>query len=82
MSSYSNEEWRFPLDLAGFEVDCETRKTWAGPIRSEMYGKGLKELCNKTKESLSRLSVEMRQQDPCFEYGMEHWHPTKRPVSG
>ena len=62
--------------------DMEVRKTGIGPVRSEMYGKGLKDLCNKTNFNLNRLSLEMRKMDPCFEYGMAHWHPSKRPKSG
>ena len=62
--------------------NTEVRKTGIGPVRSEMYGKGLRDLCNKTNGNLNRLSLEMRKMDPCLEYGMAHWHPNKRPKSG
>lgn len=65
---------------------CEGRgdlkKTWAGPVNGDIYGKGLTDLCSKTKENLLRLSLQMQNTDPCIEYGIKHWHPNSRPQSG
>ena len=60
----------------------DMRDTWAGPIKTDMYSEGLKALCSKTQDNLNRLSYKMEKTDPCLEYGMKHWHPSKRPSSG
>lgn len=66
--------------------ECEGKpgltKTWAGPMSTEIYGRGLSDLCNKTKDNLMRLSLHMQKTDPCIEYGIKHWHPSSRPSSG
>ena len=78
--SRREEMWQAPPKQTGYEITG--LKTWAGPISTELYGKDLKDLCNRTNENLNRLSLEMRKMDPCLEFGMKHWHPGKRPVSG
>ena len=69
----------------GFEDDMMNggvHTTWTGPISTQMYGTGLTDLCNRTRDNINRLSLQMQKLDPCFEYGIKHWHPTKRPKSG
>ncbi|XP_060575611.1 lipoxygenase homology domain-containing protein 1-like isoform X2 [Ruditapes philippinarum] len=73
--------WHIRPTPAEFEGRPDLKKTWTGPISSEMYGKGLKDLCNKTEENLTRLSQQMKKMDPCIDYGIKHWHPNARPVS-
>ena len=58
------------------------KETWIGPVNTELYGKNLTDLCNRTNDNLTRISLEMRKLDPCLEFGMKHWHPSKRPASG
>jgi hypothetical protein len=74
--------WHIRPTPAEFEGRPDLKKTWTGPISSEMYGKGLKDLCNKTEENLTRLSQQMKKMDPCIDYGIKHWHPNARPMSG
>ncbi|KAL4240484.1 hypothetical protein ACF0H5_001276 [Mactra antiquata] len=73
--------WHIRPTPARFEGKPHVTKTWNGPISPEIYGKGLKDLCNRTQDNLSRLSLQMQNTDPCFEYGMKHWHPDSRPQS-
>ncbi|KAL3873928.1 hypothetical protein ACJMK2_037005 [Sinanodonta woodiana] len=55
--------------------------TCLGPIRTELYAESLKNLCNNTRDNLDRLKSQISKLDPCLEYGIEHWHPEKRPSS-
>ncbi|XP_053387864.1 uncharacterized protein LOC123563449 isoform X2 [Mercenaria mercenaria] len=73
--------WHVRPTPAQYEGRPDLKKTWTGPISSEMYGKGLKDLCNKTEENLTRLSQQMQKLDPCIDYGIKHWHPNTRPKS-
>lgn len=74
--------WHIRPTPSEFEGKSGVKKTWNGPVSPAMYGKGLTELCNKTRENLSRLSLNMQDTDPCLEYGIKHWHPSSRPQSG
>ncbi|KAK3589063.1 hypothetical protein CHS0354_008713 [Potamilus streckersoni] len=55
--------------------------TCLGPIRTEIYAEGLKTLCSNTRDNLDRLKAQISKLDPCLEYGIEHWHPERRPSS-
>jgi len=74
--------WHVRPTPAYCEERPDLKKTWAGPVNTELFGKGLSELCDKTSDNLTRLSQHMQKLDPCFEYGLKHWHPSSRPHSG
>lgn len=63
------------------EYDDQVVNTWIGPINTQLYGEGLQTLCHRTSENIERLKTNMSQTDPCYEYGMKHWHADQRPKS-
>lgn len=63
------------------EYDDQVVNTWIGPINTQLYGEGLQTLCHRTSENIERLKINMSQTDPCYEYGMKHWHADQRPKS-
>ncbi|XP_052769598.1 lipoxygenase homology domain-containing protein 1-like isoform X2 [Mya arenaria] len=73
--------WHLRPTPAFCEGRGDLKKTWTGPVSTELYGKGLTDLCDKTHNNLHRLSQQMQKLDPCLEYGVKHWHPTSRPQS-
>ena len=74
--------WHTRPTPSEFEGKPYMKKTWAGPISTELYSTGLSDLCIKTQDNLMRLSLNMQKKDPCTEYGIKHWHPSSRPQSG
>ena len=60
--------------------------TWAGPRprnNNVLVGPGLDRLSKQTDRNLQTLKGRLMKVDPCYEYGVEHWHMEKtRPKSG
>ncbi|CAH1791204.1 unnamed protein product [Owenia fusiformis] len=52
--------------------------TWVGPVRPKLYSETLDKLSWKTKQNLELLKGRVTRIDPCYEYGIEHWHPDRR----
>ncbi|XP_052266123.1 lipoxygenase homology domain-containing protein 1-like isoform X2 [Dreissena polymorpha] len=73
--------WHIRPTPSFVEGRADLKKTWAGPISTEMYSKGLLDLCDRTQDNLTRICLQMKKLDPCTEYGLQHWHPNKRPQS-
>lgn len=55
--------------------------TWVGPINTQLYGDGLQSLCHRTSDNIERLKTVMVDKEPCYEYGIRHWHSENRPTS-
>ncbi|KAK3093954.1 hypothetical protein FSP39_022228 [Pinctada imbricata] len=58
-----------------------TVDTWAGRFNTNLYGHDLQKLCVRTQNNLDRIAENMSKMEPCFRYGMKHWHPDQRPKS-
>ncbi len=43
-------------------------------IKNPLYGNSLVELDRRTDANLRRLQDKLLSIDPCYGYGMEHWH--------
>ena len=39
-----------------------------------IYGEAIMSLSRRTQQNLKELQQKLIQHDPCYEYGMEHWH--------
>ncbi len=50
--------------------------------RTTLLGGSLSELARRTDANLYRLREVLVARDPCYEYGMEHWHPKQRGSLG
>lgn len=63
------------------EDDERIVNTWIGPINTQLYGDSLQSLCRRTSDNIERLKTNMSQTDPCYQYGIKHWHAQTRPKS-
>lgn len=52
---------------------------YAVPKRNQIYSTGLMNLTRRTTRNLEILKDKLIRADPCYEYGMEHWHSSARP---
>ena len=52
------------------------------PKGASLYSNSLTELSQRTEANLHRLREALVAKDPCYEYGVEHWHPDRRKRSG
>ncbi|CAG2196921.1 unnamed protein product [Mytilus edulis] len=64
-----------------YEDNDNVVNTWVGPVNTQLYGTGLQTLCHQTSDNIERLQTTMSKTDPCFEYGIKHWHTETRPKS-
>ncbi|XP_071161677.1 uncharacterized protein [Mytilus edulis] len=64
-----------------YEDNDNVVNTWVGPVNTQLYGTGLQNLCHQTSDNIERLQTTMSKTDPCFEYGIKHWHTETRPKS-
>lgn len=47
-------------------------------VQTPLYSSGLLKLEQRTDANLKGLAQKLVQHDPCYEYGMQHWHPDHR----
>ena len=52
------------------------------PKGASLYSNSLTELSQRTEANLHRLRETLVAKDPCYEYGVEYWHPDRRKPSG
>ena len=49
---------------------------------NRLFGENLQSLSRQTDANLERLKNKLVQFDPCYAYGVEHWHPNERQSQG
>ncbi len=47
---------------------------------NRIYGEGLVNLSKQTQYNLDKLKQKLVQIDPCYAFGLEHWHPDRGKV--
>ena len=50
--------------------------------KKSLYSNSLTELSQRTDANLNRLREALVSRDPCYDYGIEHWHPDHRKPPG
>ena len=49
---------------------------------NQLYSPALLNLDRQTQRNLSQLKQKLMQIDPCYAFGIEHWHPDHRKKKG
>ncbi|KAL5009405.1 hypothetical protein ScPMuIL_014986 [Solemya velum] len=70
---YEHDEW--------LPVEPHNTQLYRDGTNTQLYGDGLQQLCTETRNNLQSLQTSMKKSDPCWDYGIKHWHPGSRPSS-
>ena len=79
MGGYINDYRR---DQYNYHFDPDRPFSGYSLPKKSLYSNILTELSQRTDANLKRLRETLVSKDPCYEYGMQHWHPDHRKLPG